>query len=231
MFEELKEYVCKANKMLPEQGLVKFTWGNVSAVDRENNIVVIKPSGMDYGRMKAEDMVVVSLDDKKIVEGKLSPSVDLDTHIEMYRMFPQMNAIVHTHSKWATIWAQAKKNIPALGTTHADEFYGEICCTREMREEEIRENYETNTGRVIVETLKEKEIYESGAVLVASHGPFVWGKNPVNAVEVAAVLEEVAEMALHTHTLSENRGENMQKVLLDKHFLRKHGKDSYYGQK
>lgn len=230
MIDELKNTVCKANKLLPEYGLTKFTWGNVSAIDRQNNAVIIKPSGMKYSEMNPEDMVVVHLDENRTVEGRLMPSVDLNTHIEMYLAFPQINSIVHTHSKWATIWAQAKESIVPLGTTHADDFFGEILCTREMQEEEIADNYEKNTGLVIVETMKTRQVFDSGAVLVRSHGPFVWGTSPINAVEKAVVLEEVANMAWHTRVLTPTKNEFMKYSLLEKHYFRKHGDAAYYGQ-
>lgn len=230
MLEKLKEEVLKANLELPKRGLVTYTWGNVSGIDREKGLVVIKPSGVEYDEMKAEDMVVVDLEGN-IVEGRLKPSSDTPTHLDLYRKFKDIGGIVHTHSTWATIWAQAGKSIPAYGTTHADYFYGEIPCTRKMTEDEIKGKYEYETGEVIVETFEKDNIspIEIPAVLVCSHGPFAWGKTPTEAVHNAVVLEELAKMAFNTETLNQNV-KTMQKELLDKHFLRKHGKNAYYGQ-
>lgn len=230
MLEKLKEEVLKANLELPKRGLVTYTWGNVSGIDREKGLVVIKPSGVEYDEMKAEDMVVVDLEGN-IVEGRLKPSSDTPTHLDLYRKFKDIGGIVHTHSTWATIWAQAGKSIPAYGTTHADYFYGEIPCTRKMTEDEIKGRYEYETGEVIVETFEKDNIspIEIPAVLVCSHGPFTWGKTPAEAVHNAVVLEELAKMAFNTETLNQNV-KAMQKELLDKHFLRKHGKNAYYGQ-
>ena len=229
MLEDLKKQVLLANKLLPKYGLVKLTWGNVSAVDRASGLVIIKPSGVDFEEMTEEDLAVVRLSDGERVEGRLKPSTDLATHLVMYRNFPEMNSIVHTHSRWAVVYAQAGRELPALGTTHADTFYGPIPCTRAMTDEEIAGEYEANTGEVIAETLRKGEVYDSGAVLVKSHGPFVWGKTPVKAVENSLVLEEVADMAWHTEVMT-GISSPMQQSLLDKHFLRKHGKDAYYGQ-
>lgn len=231
MLEELKEIVCKANLELPKYGLVTFTWGNVSGVDREKELMVIKPSGVEYDNMKPEDMVVVSLATGERVEGKWKPSSDTATHVALYNAFPNIGGIVHTHSRWATSWAQAGKGIPAYGTTHGDYFYGEIPCTRKMAPEEIAGEYERETGNVIIESFKVRRIDpdQVPAVLVNSHGPFAWGTDPHNAVHNAVVLEELAFMAFHTEVM--NPGITpMQQELLDKHYLRKHGKNAYYGQ-
>ena len=229
MLEELKELVCKANLELPKYGLVTFTWGNVSGVDREKGLMVIKPSGVEYDTMTAEDMVVVSLATGEKVEGKWKPSSDTDTHVALYNAFPNIGGIVHTHSRWATSWAQAGRGIPAYGTTHGDYFYGEIPCTRKMTPEEIAGRYEHETGNVIIETFQEKSADDIPAVLVHSHGPFPWGTDPHNAVHNAVVLEELAFMAFHTEAITPGK-ETMQQELLDKHYLRKHGKNAYYGQ-
>lgn len=229
MLEELKEIVCKANLELPKYGLVTFTWGNVSGVDREKGLMVIKPSGVAYEDMTAEDMVVVSLATGEKVEGKWKPSSDTATHVVLYRAFPNIGGIVHTHSRWATSWAQAGRGIPAYGTTHGDYFYGTIPCTRKMTAEEIQGEYEAETGKVIVETFARMGADEIPAVLVHSHGPFTWGADPHNAVHNAVVLEELAFMAFHTEALAPGK-EAMQQALLDKHYLRKHGKQAYYGQ-
>lgn len=228
MLEQLKEKVLKANLELPKYGLVTFTWGNVSAIDREKGLVVIKPSGVDYDGMTAEDMVVIDLDGN-VVEGKWKPSSDTATHLCLYKAFENIGGIVHTHSRWATSWAQAGRGIPAYGTTHGDYFYGEIPCTRKMTSKEIAGEYELETGNVIVETFANKSADDIPAVLVNSHGPFVWGKDAFNAVHNAVVLEELAFMALHTEQLNNGVGV-MQQELLDKHYLRKHGKNAYYGQ-
>ena len=229
MLEELKEIVCKANLELPKYGLVTFTWGNVSGVDRERGLMVIKPSGVEYDTMTAEDMVVVSLVTGEKVEGKWKPSSDTDTHVALYNAFPNIGGIVHTHSRWATSWAQAGRGIPAYGTTHGDYFYGEIPCTRKMTPDEIAGRYEHETGNVIIETFQEKYPDDIPAVLVHSHGPFTWGTDPHNAVHNAVVLEELAFMAFHTEAIQPGK-ETMQRELLNKHYLRKHGKDAYYGQ-
>ncbi len=230
MLEELKEEVFRANLELPEYKLITFTWGNVSGIDREKGLVVIKPSGVSYSDMKASDMVVVDLDGKK-VEGDLNPSSDTPTHVELYKEFSDISGIVHTHSRWATIFSQCGAGVPALGTTHADYYYGEIPCTRKMTSEEIKTEYEKNTGTVIIERFKDLDPNQIPAVLVNSHGPFTWGKSPKNAVENAVVLEEVAMMAWHCTLFTEGGIEPMQQVLLDKHYLRKHGPGAYYGQK
>lgn len=230
MLEELKELVCKANLELPKHGLVTFTWGNVSGVDREQGLMVIKPSGVEYENMTAEDMVVVSLATGEKVEGKWKPSSDTATHVALYNAFPTIGGVVHTHSRWATSWAQAGRGIPAYGTTHGDYFYGEIPCTRKMTPAEIGGEYEKETGNVIVETFEGRSPRDIPAVLVHSHGPFTWGDDPMNAVHNAVVLEELAFMAFHTEALCPGK-EPMQQELLNKHYLRKHGKNAYYGQK
>ncbi|MBR3059420.1 MAG: L-ribulose-5-phosphate 4-epimerase [Oscillospiraceae bacterium] len=227
--EALKEQVLEANLRLPKAGLVVFTWGNVSGIDRASGLVVIKPSGLPYEGMRAEDMVVVDLAGK-VVEGKWKPSSDTPTHLELYKAFPGCGGIVHTHSRWATTFAQAGRDVPAMGTTHGDYFYGDIPCTRKMTPEEIAGEYEKETGLVITETFRGRDAMEIPAVLVHSHGPFTWGKDPAEAVHNAVVLEEVAFMAWHAMALNPAAG-RMQQELLDKHYLRKHGKNAYYGQK
>lgn len=229
MLEELKERVCEANLKLPRLGLVLFTWGNVSGIDREKGLFVIKPSGVDYDKLKPCDMVVVDLEGKK-VEGSLNPSSDTPTHCEIYKHFKNAGGVVHTHSRWATIFAQSGRNISAYGTTHADYFYGPVPCTRAMTPEEIRGEYEKETGKVIVETFNSISPDDVPAVLVKSHGPFTWGKDCDEAVYHAAVLEEVAMMAWHTENTAAEQAGLMQQELLDKHFLRKHGVNAYYGQ-
>ncbi len=228
MLEKLKEEVFKANLMLPKYNLVTFTWGNVSAIDRESGLVVIKPSGVEYDTMTAEDMVVVDLRTGKVVEGKYKPSSDTPTHLVLYRNFPEIGSVVHTHSRWATVFAQSNIPIKALGTTHADYFYGDIPCTRRMTEEEIFGEYEAETGNVIVETFKGIDYNAVPAVLVANHGPFTWGKDSIESVHNAVVLEEVAFMAWHNIAI--NKYDDIQQQLLDKHYYRKHGKNAYYGQ-
>ncbi len=228
MLEQLKAEVCKANLDLVKHNLVVFTWGNVSALDRATKLVVIKPSGVSYDTMKPEDMVVVDLDGN-VVEGDLNPSSDTPTHLELYKAYPELGGVVHTHSRWATVFAQAGMDIPPLGTTHGDDFYGAIPCTRKMTPAEIAGAYEKETGTVILETVGDRAA-EIPAVLVHSHGPFAWGKDAADAVHNAVVLEEVAFMAWHTLQLNPTHGD-MQQELLDKHFLRKHGKNAYYGQR
>lgn len=228
MLEELKELVCAANLLLPKYELVTFTWGNVSGIDRKSGLMVIKPSGVSYSGMRPEDMVVTDLEGK-VVEGKWKPSSDTATHIELYKAFPDCGGIVHTHSRWATTFAQAGRGIPAMGTTHADYFYGEIPCTRPMTDEEIRGEYEKETGKVIVETFAGLDPAAVPGVLVCSHGPFAWGTDPMNAVHNAVVMEEIAFMDWHAMVLDPSRGP-MQQALLDRHYLRKHGKNAYYGQ-
>ena len=231
MLEALKEQVCKANLELPKHGLVTFTWGNVSGVDREQGLMVIKPSGVSYENMTAEDMVVGRLSDGAVVEGKWKPSSDTDTHLALYNAFPALGGIVHTHSRWATSFAQAGKGVPAFGTTQGDYFYGEIPCTRKMTPEEIGGKYELETGNVIIETFNSRKIdpAQVPAVLVYSHGPFAWGKDAMDAVHNAVVLEEVSFMAFHAMALTPGLPP-MQQELLDKHYLRKHGPGAYYGQ-
>lgn len=230
MLEQLKKEVFEANMLLPKYGLITFTWGNVSGVDRDKGLMVIKPSGVEYDTMKPEDMVVVDLKTGKKVEGDLNPSSDTDTHVALYNAFPDIKGVVHTHSRWATTFAQAGMGIPALGTTHADYFYGEIPCTRKMTPEEIGGKYELETGNVIVETFSDKQPNDIPAVLVHSHGPFTWGTDPHNAVHNAVVLEELAFMAWHNIMMNPEI-KPMQQELLDKHYLRKHGANAYYGQK
>ena len=231
MLEALKEEVCRANLLLPEHGLVTFTWGNVSGVDRESGMMVIKPSGVDYEGMSPEDMVVVSLATGERVEGRWKPSSDTATHVALYNAFPTLGGVVHTHSRWATSFAQAGRGIPAFGTTQGDYFYGEIPVTRKMTQEEIAGSYELETGNVIIETFRERRIDpdQVPAALVYSHGPFAWGKDAMNAVHNAVVLEEVAFMAFHAMALTPGLPP-MQQELLDKHYLRKHGPGAYYGQ-
>ena len=239
MLEELKKKVCQANLDLVKHGLVLFTWGNVSAIDRESGLVVIKPSGVSYDNMKPEDMVVVDLDGK-VVEGELNPSSDTPTHVVLYKAFPHIGGVVHTHSTYATAWAQAGEDIPNIGTTHADYFHEDIPCTRNMKKDEVFGEYEKETGNVIVETFKEINPDDTPAVLVKNHGPFAWGKDADNAVHNAVVLEEVAKMAYiacNVHMSScVNMGlmsnkPSMNKHLIEKHYSRKHGPNAYYGQK
>ncbi len=228
MLEALKEKVLKANLDLPRYNLVTFTWGNVSGYDKESGLVVIKPSGVPYDEMTIDDLVVVDLDGN-VVEGTKKPSSDTATHLVLYKNFPNIGGVVHTHSPWATSWAQAGQAIPALGTTHGDYFYGDIPCTRRMTQAEISGDYELETGNVIVETFKTLDPDAVPSVLVHGHAPFNWGKDPEEAVHNAVVLEEVAKMALQTLQINPE-APRMQQVLLDKHYLRKHGKDAYYGQ-
>ena len=227
MLEMLKQQVWEENQKLCTYGLITLTWGNVSGIDRESGLVVIKPSGIPYAAMKPEDMVVVDLQGNRM-EGKWNPSSDLATHLVLYRTYPEIGGVVHTHSRWATIFSQIGRDIPALGTTHADTFYGSVPCTRKLTPKEISGNYEEETGNVIVETFRERNVMDVPGVLVHSHGPFTWGKNPQKAVENAVVLEEVAMMAWHT--LAMNPQAAIQQELLDKHYFRKHGAGAYYGQ-
>ena len=229
MLEELKRQVCEANLQLVHDGLVIQTWGNVSGLERVQGLVVIKPSGVSYDAMRPEHMVVVQLDSGQIVEGALNPSSDTATHLELYRAFSEIGGIVHTHSLYATAWAQARQEIPALGTTHADYFYGPVPCTRQMTPAEIESEYEVNTGKVIVERFTKLDPMQKPAVLVASHAPFVWGASVAKAVENALVLEYLARLASETLVVNPSAG-SMQSELLDKHFLRKHGPGAYYGQ-
>ena len=229
MLEKLKEEVLKANLLLPKYGLITFTWGNVSGIDRETGLMVIKPSGVEYENMTVEDMVVVDIESGKVVEGKWKPSSDTPTHIELYRAFENIGGIVHTHSSWATSFAQAGKGIAPFGTTHADYFYGEIPCTRDLTTEEINGEYEKETGKVIIETFNGIEPMSIPAVLVKNHGVFSWGEDASMAVHNAVVLEEIAKMNYQTLSLN-TTVERMQKELLDKHYLRKHGANAYYGQ-
>lgn len=228
MLEQLKKQVLEANLLLPKYGLVTFTWGNVSGIDRESGLVVIKPSGVPYEGMTEENMVVVNLDGKR-VEGKWKPSSDTPTHVELYKAFPALGGIVHTHSRWATTFAQAGLDIPAMGTTHGDYFYGDIPCTRKMTPQEIAGEYEKETGRVIIETFAGKSPADIPGVTVHSHGPFAWGRDAMDAVHNAVVMEEVAFMDWHAMMINPAAG-RMQQELLDKHYLRKHGKNAYYGQ-
>jgi Ribulose-5-phosphate 4-epimerase and related epimerases and aldolases len=227
MLEKLRKEVCEANLLLVKYGLVLFTWGNVSGIDRESGFIVIKPSGVEYDRLTLDNMVIVDMDGN-VVEGTYKPSSDTPTHIELYKSFPGIGGITHTHSTWATSFAQAGRDITAYGTTHGDYFYGNIPCTRVMTDAEIGGDYETETGCVIAETLRGTDPLQMPAVLVHSHGPFTWAKTPVRSAELAATLEEVAKMAAMTEFLGGTA--RMQQMLLDKHYLRKHGKNAYYGQ-
>ena len=229
MLEKLKEEVLKANLMLPEYGLVTFTWGNVSARDAETGLMVIKPSGVSYKEMTSDNMVVVDIKTGESVEGNYRPSSDTPTHLELYRRYNNLGGIVHTHSRWATSFAQAGLGITPMGTTHGDYFYGEIPCTRDMTPEEIKGEYEKETGKVIIETFGSIDPLTVPAVLVKNHGPFAWGKDPFEAVHNAVVLEEVAFMNFHALMLNSNASD-LSKELLDRHYLRKHGKNAYYGQ-
>lgn len=229
MLEKLKQLVLEANLELPKKGLVTYTWGNVSGIDRESGLIAIKPSGVEYEGMKVEDIVLIDLNGK-VVEGSLNPSSDAPTHVALYNAFPEVGGICHTHSRWATAFAQAGMGIMPYGTTHADYFYGEIPCTREMSQAEIESAYEANTGGVIIETFKGLKPDYMPAVLVKNHAPFTWGKNAEEAVHNSVVLEEVAMMAIQSITLNPSI-KPMPKTLLDKHFLRKHGANAYYGQK
>ena len=230
MLEELKQKVFEANMLLPRYGLVTFTWGNVSAIDRESGLFVIKPSGVDYETMTAEDMVVMDLNGNK-VEGHYKPSSDTPTHLELYKAFPEIGGIVHTHSSYATSWAQAGRGIPCYGTTHADYMYGEIPCVRCLTKEEIEGAYEENTGHLIVNSFKkmDRDVMAVPAVLCKNHGPFAWGKDAHDAVHNAVVLEEVAKMAYRAETINP-RIQPAPQELQDKHYFRKHGANAYYGQ-
>lgn len=228
MLEELKQQVYEANLMLPRYGLVTFTWGNVSGIDRERGLFVIKPSGVEYGALSPDDMVVMDLDGKQ-VEGKLRPSSDTPAHLMLYRGFSGVGGVVHTHSKWAAAWAQAGRAIPCYGTTHADYFYGEIPCTRDLTPEEVRSAYEENTGKIILERFARLDPMASPGVLCSHHGPFTWGKDPADAVHNAVVLETVAEMAAACEGLTHHPAPVPQ-CQLDKHYFRKHGSGAYYGQ-
>lgn len=229
MLEALKQEVWEANMELPQRGLVVYTWGNVSGIDREKGLVVIKPSGVEYDELQPEDMVVVDLEGN-VVEGKYKPSSDTATHLEIYKAFEEVGGVVHTHSSMAVSFAQAGKGIPAMGTTHADYFYGTIPCTRAMTPEEIQGAYEKETGKVIIETFEGINPMYVPAVLVKEHGPFTWGKNAADAVYHSVVLEEVSKMAYQSMLIASLDQDNMQQALLDKHFLRKHGANAYYGQ-
>lgn len=230
MLEELKKHVCEANLELVARGVVIYTWGNVSGIDREKGLVVIKPSGVDYAGMSPDDMVVVDLSTGETVDGKWKPSSDTATHLELYRKYDQIAGVVHTHSVNAVAFAQAGMSIPALGTTHADYFYGDIPCTRELSEQEVEEAYELNTGKVIIETINDLQIDPMAVpgIVVKNHGPFAWGTSPANAVYNAVVLEKIAEMDLKTLAL--NPQASMALYVLDKHYMRKHGPNAYYGQ-
>lgn len=229
MLEELKQKVYESNMDLPKYNLVTFTWGNVSAIDRERGLFVIKPSGVDYDKLVPSDMVVMDLNGNKI-EGAYNPSSDTPTHLELYKAYSHIGGIVHTHSPWATSWAQAKRGIPCYGTTHADYFYGEIPCARSLTPEEINSAYEKNTGLVIIETVSAKNAMSVPGILCSNHGPFTWGTDAADAVHNAVVLEEIAKMSYRTETLNSSVKPAPQ-VLQDKHYLRKHGADAYYGQK
>ncbi len=231
MLKELRQAVYEANMELPRRGLVTYTWGNVSGIDRERGLVIIKPSGVEYDALTPEQLVVLNLQGE-VVEGKLNPSSDTKTHLELYKAFPALGGIVHTHSPYAVSWAQAGEDIPAYGTTHADYFYGPIPCARHLSQTELDEDYEKNTGKVIVETFRERGVdpVHVPGVICFSHGPFIWGKSPAQAVYHAVVLEEVARMALLTRMVRPDAAPAPQHVL-DKHFMRKHGPDAYYGQR
>ena len=228
MLEKLKSEVFEANLELVRKGLVIYTWGNVSGIDREQGLVVIKPSGISYDKMTPDDMVVIDLDGN-IVSSHLKPSSDTPTHLVLYKKFPAIGGVVHTHSEWATSWAQAGMEVPALGTTHADYFYGSVPCTRKLKEKEVKVKYEEETGNVIVETFQKLDPLAIPGVLVNGHGPFSWGTSASNAVHNAVVLEEVCKMAHHTLILQKVK--SIDQFLLDKHYLRKHGPGAYYGQK
>jgi len=230
--KQLKKIVYEANMELVKNNLVVLTWGNVSCIDRSKGLVVIKPSGVEYNKMKADDMVVVSLKDGSVVQGKYKPSSDTPTHLELYRNFKDIGCVVHTHSTYATAWAQAGLDIPALGTTHADAFYGDVPCAKKLSKKEIEEAYEANTGKAIVKELAKRKLsaVSMPAIILQSHGPFTWGKDPIEAVKNAITLEEVAKMAYLTKKIDKNT-HPIDKYLADKHYNRKHGKNAYYGQK
>ncbi len=229
MLEALKKEVCAANLRLVAEGLVVQTWGNVSGIDRKQGLIVIKPSGVSYDQMKPSQMVVVSLTTGKVVEGDLNPSSDTPTHLELYRAFPKLGGVVHTHSLFATAWSQAKREVPAMGTTHADYYHGSVPCTRPLTAKEINGDYEVNTGRVILERFKKLDALAFPGVLVASHGPFTWGKSAAAAVDSAVVLEFLCKLASETLRLAPAT-KAVPDALLDKHYLRKHGAKAYYGQ-
>lgn len=229
MLEDMKKRVLDANLLLPKYGLVTFTWGNVSEIDRKAGLIAIKPSGVEYDKMTADDIVIMDLDGN-VVEGSLRPSSDAPTHIELYKAFSDVGGIVHTHSEWATSWAQTGLAIPCYGTTHADYFYGSIHCARSLTDDEINGEYEKNTGLVIIETFRNLDPVAVPGVLCKNHGPFAWGKDAHEAVHNAVVLEEIAKMAVHTKDILPTAAEAPQ-VLKDKHYFRKHGKNAYYGQK
>ena len=228
MLEELKKLVYEQNMELPKRGLITYTWGNVSGIDREKGLFVIKPSGVDYDSLTPDDMVVIDMEGNK-VEGRYKPSVDTDTHLVLYRQFPEIGGIVHTHSTWATSWAQAGRSIPCYGTTHADYFYGDIPCVRNLTMEEINGRYEYNTGLVIVEALKDTDVMAIPAVLCKNHGPFTWGKGPEEAVHNAVVLEELAKMASNTELINP-KVQRAPQSIMDRHYYRKHGANATYGQ-
>ena len=232
MLKELRDAVFQANMELPERGLVTYTWGNVSGIDRERGLVVIKPSGVEYEDLTPDKLVVLSLEDGKVAEGSLNPSSDTKTHLELYRAFPELGGIVHTHSPYAVGWAQAGMDIPCYGTTHADYFYGPVPCARSLTPQEVEEGYEKNTGAVIIETFRERRLnpVHVPGVICRNHGPFAWGKDADQAVYHAVVLEEVAKMALFTLQVNPNAQPAPQHVK-DKHFMRKHGPNAYYGQR
>lgn len=229
MLEELKKQVYDANMMLPKHHLVTFTWGNVSGIDRGAGLFVIKPSGVEYDKLSPEDMVIVNMEGK-VVEGAYRPSSDTPTHLELYKAFPQIGGVVHTHSVWATSWAQTGKSIPCYGTTHADYFYGNIPCIRNLTKEEIQKNYEKNTGLSIIEAFRRKDYQAMPGALCRNHGPFTWGKDAMEAVHNAVVLEEVAKMAAYSQWICPDIQEAPQEMQ-DKHYFRKHGANAYYGQK
>jgi L-ribulose-5-phosphate 4-epimerase len=231
VLDKLKEEVFQANVDLPKHGLVKYTWGNVSAIDRDSGLFVIKPSGVTYEKMQAKDMVVVDLDGR-VVEGELNPSSDTLTHAVLYKHYPQIGGIAHTHSTWATIWAQAGLDVQAMGTTHADTFYGSVPCARFLTQKEVNDGYEVETGKVIIETFEERglDVLAVPGILLQGHGPFTWGKDAKTAVMNSVVLDEVSKMNFFTQKLNQLAEELPQRIL-DKHYLRKHGKNAYYGQK